>query len=108
MKILVTGTAGFIGYHVTKRLLDRGDDVVAVDIVNSYYDPNLKWARLAELGVQATDVADDDPVKSSHYSEFGISQDRFGRHECSPLSIRIRAFRRGLQFGCPSRSPAQP
>lgn len=48
-KILVTGAAGFIGYHVAKRLLERGDDVVGVDDMNDYYDVSLKEARLARL-----------------------------------------------------------
>jgi UDP-glucuronate 4-epimerase len=49
MKFLVTGVAGFIGFHTAMRLLDRGDEVVGVDNVNSYYDPSLKEARLANL-----------------------------------------------------------
>ncbi len=49
MKILVTGTAGFIGYHVAKTLLKRGDEVVGFDSVNDYYDVNLKEARLQDL-----------------------------------------------------------
>lgn len=49
MKILVTGVAGFIGFHLAKRLLDRGDEVVGVDIVNDYYDIDLKEARLSVL-----------------------------------------------------------
>ena len=49
MKILVTGSAGFIGFHVAKSLLLRGDDVVGFDAVNSYYDPALKEARLKHL-----------------------------------------------------------
>jgi UDP-glucuronate 4-epimerase len=48
-KILVTGAAGFIGYHVSKRLLDLGDTVIGIDNVNDYYDVNLKMARLALL-----------------------------------------------------------
>ncbi len=51
MKILVTGTAGFIGFHLAKRLLERGDEVVGLDNINDYYDVNLKYARLAELGI---------------------------------------------------------
>jgi UDP-glucuronate 4-epimerase len=47
--ILVTGSAGFIGYHVSRRLLERGEKVVGVDNLNNYYDPALKEARLAEL-----------------------------------------------------------
>jgi UDP-glucuronate 4-epimerase len=48
-KILLTGAAGFIGYHVAERLLARGDQVVALDNLNDYYDPALKRARLAKL-----------------------------------------------------------
>ncbi|WP_066351100.1 NAD-dependent epimerase [Aliarcobacter skirrowii] len=51
MKILVTGTAGFIGYHLAKKLLNRGDEVVGLDNINDYYDVNLKYARLNELGI---------------------------------------------------------
>jgi len=49
MKILVTGAAGFIGFHTAQRLLDRDDEVVGVDIVNAYYDVTLKEARLERL-----------------------------------------------------------
>ena len=49
MKILVTGAAGFIGYYVSERLLARGDEVVGLDNLNSYYDPALKEARLERL-----------------------------------------------------------
>jgi UDP-glucuronate 4-epimerase len=49
MKILVTGSAGFIGFHTSLALLARGDDVVGFDSVNAYYDPRIKEARLVEL-----------------------------------------------------------
>jgi UDP-glucuronate 4-epimerase len=49
MRVLVTGAAGFIGMHLSLRLLQRGDTVVGVDNLNDYYDPNLKQARLARL-----------------------------------------------------------
>ena len=49
MRILVTGTAGFIGSTLSIRLLERGDEVIGVDNVNDYYDPSLKEARLARL-----------------------------------------------------------
>ena len=48
-KILVTGAAGFIGYHTSERLLGRGDEVVGLDNINDYYDPTLKESRLARL-----------------------------------------------------------
>ena len=49
MKVLITGTAGFIGSHLALRLLSRGDEVVGIDNLNAYYDPNLKNARLARF-----------------------------------------------------------
>ena len=49
MRILVTGAAGFIGSHLSHRLLERGDDVLGYDNLNDYYDPTLKDARLARL-----------------------------------------------------------
>lgn len=49
MKILVSGAAGFIGYHVAQSLLDRGDEVVGLDNLNDYYDVELKLARLARI-----------------------------------------------------------
>ena len=50
MKILVTGAAGFIGFHLCKRLMKTGYDVAGLDNINSYYDVNLKYSRLKELG----------------------------------------------------------
>lgn len=64
MKILLTGAAGFIGFHVSQRLLARGDEVVGIDNINDYYDPSLKEARLRLLreherfSFQRMDVAD--------------------------------------------------
>ena len=49
MKLLLTGAAGFIGFHTARRLLERGDEVVGLDNLNDYYDPALKEARLAIL-----------------------------------------------------------
>jgi len=63
-KYLVTGAAGFIGFHLCKRLLDDGNSVVGIDNVNDYYDVNLKLARLAILqqfskfNFYKTDIAD--------------------------------------------------
>ena len=52
MRVLVTGAAGFIGYHVSERLLARGDEVVGLDNLNAYYDPALKQARLDRLNAR--------------------------------------------------------
>lgn len=56
-KILITGTAGFIGFHLAQRLLKRGDTVVGIDNINDYYDVNLKYARLDETGISRDDIA---------------------------------------------------
>jgi UDP-glucuronate 4-epimerase len=53
MRVLVTGAAGFVGFHVARALIARGDAVVGVDSVNDYYDPALKEARLAVLDREA-------------------------------------------------------
>ena len=56
MRVLVTGNAGFIGFHVARALLARGDRVVGFDNVNDYYDPALKAARLALLSEAGGDA----------------------------------------------------
>jgi UDP-glucuronate 4-epimerase len=67
MKILVTGTAGFIGFHLAKKLLQRGDEVVGLDNINDYYDVNLKYARLAELGIDKDELEENELVASKTY-----------------------------------------
>jgi UDP-glucuronate 4-epimerase len=56
MKILVTGTAGFIGMHVSKKLSDEGHEVIGIDNINSYYETSLKYARLDVLGIQKQSI----------------------------------------------------
>ena len=56
MKILVTGAAGFIGYHVCKRLISLGHDIFGIDNINDYYSPKLKFDRLLDLGIAKEDA----------------------------------------------------
>lgn len=70
MKILVTGTAGFIGYHLAKRLLERGDEVVGIDSINDYYDVRLKYARLAETGIEESAIEYGKAVQSTRYGAY--------------------------------------
>ena len=67
MKILVTGAAGFIGFHVVRCLLERGDDVVGLDNINDYYDVNLKYARLAETGIDKESIEYGKLVRGKRY-----------------------------------------
>ncbi len=68
MKILVTGCAGFIGFHLTRRLLGDGHTVVGIDNLNDYYDPGLKAARLRELGVDTQKIGYDAPATTGGFT----------------------------------------
>lgn len=70
MKILVTGTAGFIGYHLAKRLLERGDEVVGIDSINDYYNVRLKYARLSETGIAESEIEYGKAVQSTEYPAY--------------------------------------
>ena len=70
MKILVTGAAGFIGFYVCKGLLNRGDIVVGLDNINTYYDVSLKYGRLSALGIQQEYVDLYKFVQSNVYEQF--------------------------------------
>lgn len=56
MKVLVTGAAGFIGYHLCEKLISEGYNVIGLDNINDYYDVNLKYGRLKELGVSKEQI----------------------------------------------------
>lgn len=68
MKVLVTGAAGFIGFHITKRLLKDGFDVVGVDNLSDYYNLNLKFDRLKECGI----IIDNQWINDSNVNELAL------------------------------------
>jgi UDP-glucuronate 4-epimerase len=72
MKILITGTAGFIGFHLAKRLLERGDTVVGIDNINDYYDVTLKYARLAQNGISREAEQWYTKVQSTKYPNYSF------------------------------------
>jgi len=70
MKILVTGSAGFIGFHLANRLVEEGNNVVGLDIINDYYDVNLKYGRLESSGINIQKVEYNKLISSSKYSNY--------------------------------------
>jgi len=88
MKILVTGTAGFIGSYVALRLLDRGDEVVGLDNINDYYDVNLKYGRLEKAGIDRTAVVWNKTVQSTIYPKY-----RFVRMNLEDTAEMLNLFR---------------
>lgn len=70
MKVLVTGAAGFIGFHLALKLLERGDVVVGLDNINDYYDQRVKFGRLAETGVLQDDINYGHLIKSSKWARY--------------------------------------
>ena len=70
MKILISGSAGFIGFHLVKRLLGEGNEIVGVDNINDYYDVRLKYARLKETGIEENQVEYGKPVQSITFPNY--------------------------------------
>lgn len=74
MKILITGTAGFIGFHVAEHLLHLGHTVVGIDSINNYYDVTLKSARLTYAGFDANGIAYNSKVVSAKNANYSFVQ----------------------------------
>ena len=75
MKILVTGAAGFIGFHTCIKLVDQGHEVYGIDNINNYYDPKLKFDRLQELGFNKAEATIfKTEVQSSKYDGLRFSR----------------------------------
>jgi UDP-glucuronate 4-epimerase len=71
MKILVTGAAGFIGFHLVRRLVERGDDVIGLDSLEGFYPIEMKKARLRECGVLlGDDVSMGETVRSELFDNY--------------------------------------
>lgn len=86
MKILVTGTLGFIGYHLTKRLISEGYEVVGIDNINNYYDVNLKYNKLPILGIEENQIKNNKCYSSKKYQNFRfIKLDIFDREKVEGL-----------------------
>ena len=87
MKILVTGAAGFIGFHLVRRLVERGDEVVGIDNINDYYPVSLKYARLRECGIAEEKIVQEHTVQSDRYAGY-----RFVRMDLQDKAALERLF----------------
>ena len=78
-KILITGTAGFIGFHTAKHLLERGGEIVGLDNINDYYDQRIKYGRLQVTGIDKEEIiyAEFDLEENAKQREYwGLLKDR--------------------------------
>lgn len=90
MKILVTGAAGFIGFHLVKRLAGDGCEVVGIDNINDYYDVNLKYGRLLESGIERQLITDNcNLVDSNKYENY-----RFAKIDITDLTKLEELFKK--------------
>ncbi len=72
MKVIVTGAAGFIGFHLSKKLLAQNVEVIGFDNINNYYDTNLKYGRLANLGIEQPKIVENKIIQSEKHKNFSF------------------------------------
>lgn len=92
MKILVTGAAGFIGFHLAKRLIDLGHNVIGLDNINDYYDINLKFARLEQLGISRDNASKFDDLHKSDLFREQFSFIRLNLEDSDSLSKLFQIY----------------
>ena len=100
MKILVTGAAGFIGFHLVKKLVSMGHSVIGLDNINNYYDVNLKYARLKQSGIDQKDIQHGKKVSAALPGYNFIKLDLTGKETLSAIFAEE-------QFDCVCNMAAQ-
>lgn len=94
MRILVTGAAGFIGFYVSKMLINQGHNVVGLDSINDYYDVNLKYARLMEVGISRENAEQHGQLCKSetHRDSFSFIRLNLEDREALPTLFKEQGF----------------
>ncbi len=87
MKVLITGTAGFIGFHLAKKLSSLNYEVTGMDMINSYYDINLKYDRLKNAGFEKDRIRDNELINSSVHST-----EKFIKADLTDRDVVFRVF----------------
>ncbi len=82
MKILISGTAGFIGCHLANKLIKRGDEVIGLDNINDYYNVNLKYDRLKTSGIQKESIVENKIIQSELYPNYKLIKTDLENKDC--------------------------
>ena len=96
MKILITGTAGFIGYHLAQRLIAEGYETVGLDNINDYYDVRLKYTRLKETGISENEIVYGKMLQSAVYCNYRFV--KLNLEDRAPLEALFKSER--FDFVC--------
>ncbi|GAB4447830.1 MAG: NAD-dependent epimerase [Bacteroidales bacterium] len=87
MKIFISGAAGFIGFHLTNLLANQGHEILGFDNINDYYDINLKYSRLAQLGIEKEHISEKVVIKSKTFSNL-----QFIKADLQDKSLVMKCF----------------
>ncbi|WP_018479679.1 NAD-dependent epimerase [Pontibacter roseus] len=88
MKVLVTGSAGFIGFHLVNKLVEKGDEVVGLDNINDYYEVSLKYGRLADAGITKDEIQTSRFVQSKRFRSY-----RFVKEDLTNKEFLLELFK---------------